>query len=760
MKKLRKQIICFAITAVTLSGAHASLPTGVNVLGNSGFEDATIAPWGAQNGSTLSLSSVAQTGLQSAQVDFTADFHGIEQTLALDAGDALQEYTLTASVNTEGYTDPFIVRLGLWEFTPSSGITFHDSAWVNVTPGSSGWVDLSYTVTLTAPTADALRSVVQCAPQGSPKLAGHFLVDDVSLIKAIHATPFPTIYTNLITTVTTSAETPMLGDVRRPMAAGYYDATAEKTFISFTGAGMEPYVAAYDHGTNAWSTPVGIGILDSSTDNHDYSHIFPSYGDGRVQVTYSRHNQSLWIASSANPGSIGGTWNVREIGNNLGATYPMPMPSTDGSISILYRETKSPSDYRPMNLVRSTDNGATWSAPTPAIDYNNSRSDRLNEIYLGGMSYEANHPSAALGEGYHGTWTLAGGGDHDDYHKNMYYAFFQMSDQHWYAADGTDLGTNITDTEAEAHAKVFDSGALVGNKELGQTQDIGYTSKAVLNSDGNPVVVFQNGKTGNLDIGIWDGTQWSVTTPTALVGQKNDLRDLARVGDEVWLLERNGAGTRELQLMDDGQWETIGEFTPPSYSPDNYFIDNAQPEVFILAVDDNLGEGGGVYSVDVDVSLTVPVVAGDLDKDGFVTMNDVDLANSYLDGTIDGGDDAVTRQDAEIANGNTAAEALALLNLIDFDIDGDDTFDAADVTALEALVEPLMLGTAGMDGSGNFEVDVSGMTPGTTHYLKRSTDLVDGAFDTTVDTLTPASAAATMTDTNPPAGAAFYKVTD
>ena len=45
-------------------------------------------------------------------------------------------------------------------------------------------------------------------------------------------------------------------------------------------------------------------------------------------------------------------------------------------------------------------------------------------------------------------------------------------------------------------------------------------------------------------------------------------------------------------------------------------------------------------------------------------------------------------------------------------------------------------------------------------HLKRSTDLVNGAFDTDVDTLTPASAAATMTDTNPPAGAAFYKVTD
>ena len=413
-----------------------------------------------------------------------------------------------------------------------------------------------------------------------------------------------------VTTVTTHAETPMHQDSRRPMAAGYYDATAEKTFISFTGAGMEPYVAAYDHSTGAWGSPVKVDVPGSSDDHHDYSHIFPT-ADGHVQLTYSRHNSSLWIASSENPGSTGGTWNVREIKNSsnqsLAATYPMPMTSADGSISILYRVTKSPTDYRPINMVRSTDNGVTWSNPQPVIDYNYSRSDNLNEIYLGGMSYEANHPRDGLGEGYHGSWTLAGGGPtrnlHDDYHKNMYYAFFQISNQHWYAADGTDLGTNITDSEAEAHAKVFDSGALEGQRSEGERQDIGYKSKAVLNSDGNPVVVFQNGKSNNLDIGIWDegNQEWSVTTPTTLVGQRGGLYDLARADDEVWLLEKSGIGTRVLQLMDDGQWETIAQYDPPSPPTDNYFIDNAQPEVFILSIDDNLDGVNGVYSVAVAV---------------------------------------------------------------------------------------------------------------------------------------------------------------
>ena len=195
MKKLRKHIICVAITAVTLSGAHASLPTGVNVLDNPGFEDATIAPWSAEGGgSTLSISSVAQTGLQSAQVDFTGDFDGIQQTLALDAGDVLQEYTLTGSVNTDGYTDPSIFRLGLWE--NSGSWTFNTGDWVAVPAGSSGWVDLSYTLILTDPDATLLRAVVQAAPQGSPKLAGHFLMDDASLIKTTYDAPDPTVNTN------------------------------------------------------------------------------------------------------------------------------------------------------------------------------------------------------------------------------------------------------------------------------------------------------------------------------------------------------------------------------------------------------------------------------------------------------------------------------------------------------------------------------------------------------------------------------------
>ncbi len=451
-----------------------------------------------------------------------------------------------------------------------------------------------------------------------------------------------------VETITTDAQTPLHPDFRRPMAVGYYDTTADQTFVSFTGANMIPHVATYDHVTNVWDSPVSVPMHPPTTDAHDYSHIF-QLGDGRIGLTTSRHNQELYFARSENPHSIEGNWTVMEIGNSLDATYPMPMVSqSDGSISILYRETKS-ADYRPINIVRSTDNGATWSSPQPAIDYENSRNDYLNEIYLGAMSYEADHPSLTLGEGYHGTWTIAGGGGpeyghrHDRFHKNMYYAFFSLADQNWYAADGTNLGTNITDAEAETHALVFDSGALEGTFDQGN-QDIGYVSKTVLDDGGNPLVVFENGKTFNIDIARWDGIQWNVTTPP--LSPARDWTDLAIVDDKVWLLGEDGNGGRVLELQSDGSWADIAFYNPVTNARQNFFIDNGHPEAFILSVDDNTG--GGVYAVS-----TVPV--GDFNGD-------------FL---IDAADWVILRDNSHTDLSALTLEAAYLLGDLDGDLDND-----------------------------------------------------------------------------------------
>ena len=94
------------------------------------------------------------------------------------------------------------------------------------------------------------------------------------------------------------------------------------------------------------------------------------------------------------------------------------------------------------------------------------------------------------------------------------------------------------------------------------------------------------------------------------------------------------------------------------------------------------------------------------------------------------------------------------------DVDGD--FDADDVTAIENQLTPASISITGaeIDVSDNFvvTVDVSGMDAGTTLYLKRSVDLVNDPVTNVVGSVvTPA---ATLTDSNPPAGQAFYRVTN
>ncbi|MDG1301160.1 MAG: hypothetical protein P8R37_06185 [Opitutae bacterium] len=165
-----------------------------------------------------------------------------------------------------------------------------------------------------------------------------------------------------------------------------------------------------------------------------------------------------------------------------------------------------------------------------------------------------------------------------------------------------------------------------------------------------------------------------------------------------------------------------------------------------------------IYSV----SLKVAISLGDVNKDGVIDQDDVDLANLYLSGN--GGDTAAARMAVLMAApyNYTAEEALAALNLTDFDIDSDNDFDAADVTALEALlvVPDVVIESSGFNGT-SFEVQVSGLVNGTTYYLMRDSDLSDGAdFTTEADSVTASSDTATLSDDTPPANKAFYQITD
>jgi len=170
----------------------------------------------------------------------------------------------------------------------------------------------------------------------------------------------------------------------------------------------------------------------------------------------------------------------------------------------------------------------------------------------------------------------------------------------------------------------------------------------------------------------------------------------------------------------------------------------------------NSAVGSKVHIAGVSLAELFVAELGDLNRDGAVTPLDVDVANSYLDGSVDNGPDAVTRQTVLTDDGLTPAEALVALNLEDFDIDGDDDFDADDVALLETMTVPVIESGA-MNGSGHFEVVVSSLAVGDDYYLMRTTEL-SSPFDVQVDSVTAASDTETLTDTSPPAGEAFYKV--
>jgi hypothetical protein len=159
--------------------------------------------------------------------------------------------------------------------------------------------------------------------------------------------------------------------------------------------------------------------------------------------------------------------------------------------------------------------------------------------------------------------------------------------------------------------------------------------------------------------------------------------------------------------------------------------------------------------------LTVVVPEGDVNKDGVVNTNDVNLAQLYLDG--DGGESATNRQDTLIGLGYTPADALVYLNLTDFDLTGDDYFDDADIDALTDLLftEDVVINSIVIDGSGNVVVEAGGLLPEKTYYLKRDDSLVGADFSDIADSATTAfDNTLTLTDSNAPAGQAFYRVTD
>jgi hypothetical protein len=358
---------------------------------------------------------------------------------------------------------------------------------------------------------------------------------------------------------------------RRPMAGGIYDARVNKTFISWSGANADSYVQEYDHRRGTYSAPIyidaGIG------DTHNYPTMIQA-DNGKLLIFRGMHNVELVVSEAPTPHSAAGTWTHRIIPEGIAASYPMPFKAANGDIYVFYRRTdntigQAPPDQRPMLYVRSRDNGKTWSNSTqltgaPFAVGSIGRADNMDEIYFGQMRYEA--PSRGRTERVHIVYTLAGGGTegqlHDRYHRNIYYAYFLPSNQHFYNAAGKDLGVQIDDADQEGSARVVETPLELpaAFKTPDYIQQVGWSRLT-----GRPFVLYFTGDTTGLFhnfLGYWDGRRWQTKEVTTGVR----FREIEPVfgGWRVYSTDPN-PGIKTALLTEWGSW--IPGATIPTAKP-------------------------------------------------------------------------------------------------------------------------------------------------------------------------------------------------
>jgi len=356
---------------------------------------------------------------------------------------------------------------------------------------------------------------------------------------------------------------------RRPVAGGVYDATVNKTFISWGGRAEDTFVQAYDHASGTWTAP--IRVLGGGSDSHNYPTMVQA-ADGRLLIFVGVHNQRLVMARSAQPRSITGTWTTTSIVQGPAASYPMPFRTASGTLFVFFRETTQelnasvPTDTRTMQFVRSTDNGVTWASSKTLVGQSQfvmgttNRADNMNEVYVGQLRLEP--ATAGRPERVHFVWTLAGGGPsqhlHDSFHKDIYYATFEPATMRFRSVTGLDVGTQVGPTDYDACRVVTTS--LVrpaGLKSPDYIQQVGYLS------DGRPFVVWMTFDDGGLIhnmAAVWSGSAWQ----SRQVATGLRIREVERLGPTTWRVYANREGTPNVQtfLLENGQtWSAESTIT-------------------------------------------------------------------------------------------------------------------------------------------------------------------------------------------------------
>ncbi|MGJ8693566.1 MAG: BNR-4 repeat-containing protein [Thalassotalea sp.] len=396
---------------------------------------------------------------------------------------------------------------------------------------------------------------------------------------------------------------------------GLYNDTANKTWVTWAGENMSAYVREYDHTNQTWSKSKIIGQIPNTTffqynwtqqknDHHNYPKM-TQMDDGRLIVIYSAHNSRLYKSISPNANTIDG-WDANhyeEIKNGdkaIQATYPLVNKASNGDIFVFYRYTTgNPTDYRPLEMIKSTDNGLTFSQPVRVIDTNNALPENLNEVYNGGFRHEPAHGD--IPERFLVGWTMAGGGPknkHNLYHKNAYFAYFYPKTEKWTDAAGNDLGTSIDEHEI-MNCLVFDSGELNSDHK----HAVEYYFTASYTDEGNPVLLYikRDKSGGHLTSARWTGNQW-ISVDVSTVNAGSNPIEISKTGEDDFIAyEMSGSKIFSYKTTDGAKTWSPENFIETDIQSLSKFglIDNYHPDIKFLALQADWKERdtSGIYGV-------------------------------------------------------------------------------------------------------------------------------------------------------------------
>jgi len=250
------------------------------------------------------------------------------------------------------------------------------------------------------------------------------------------------------------------------------------TYIVWQGdTGYDPYIIKYNHSTDTFSDPVKVGANPLSGDSHGAPVVMVD-NQSYIHVFYGAHASALKYSKSDNPEDIT-AWTLQADPDNQ-CTYPHVLYD-DGAIHLTYRRTSGALGDRVYRI--SEDNGATWGPETLII-----------EITASGDSIYATNLEL-YGIELHMVWKYYD----PPASENVYHAYLNLTDNHMYSIDGTDMGASISEAESITNCLAVDSGVYDMHPFMVHLDD-----------SGNPYIIYNVETDTARDIGFtrWTGAEW------------------------------------------------------------------------------------------------------------------------------------------------------------------------------------------------------------------------------------------------------------